>query len=66
MHNITNYQRNANYNQNEISSINQITSVDKDMEKREPSCTVGVNADWCSHYRKQYDVSSKIKNGTAS
>ena len=27
------------------------------MEKREPSCTVGGNADWCSHCRKQYRIS---------
>ena len=24
------------------------------MEKREPSCTVGGNANWFSHYDKQY------------
>ena len=28
-------------------------------EKREPSCTVGGNVDWWSHYGKQYWVSSK-------
>ena len=27
--------------------------------KREPSCTVGKNADWCSHCGKQYGGSSK-------
>ena len=36
-------------------------SVDKDVEKEEPSCTVGGNADWCSHYGKQYRDTSKIK-----
>ena len=26
----------------------------KDVEEKEPSCTVGENADWYSHYGKQY------------
>ena len=42
-----------------LSSINQQTSVREDVEKREPSCTVGGNADWCSHCGKQYVVNSK-------
>ena len=29
------------------------------MEKREPSYTVGKNANWCHHYGKQYGNSSK-------
>ena len=29
------------------------------MEKREPSCPVGGNVNWCSHYGKQCEVSSK-------
>ena len=36
------------------SLINQeTTSVDEDVEERELLCTVGGNADWCSHYGKQ-------------
>ena len=35
------------------------------MKKREPSCTAGEKADWCSHCGTQYGVTSKIKNGTA-
>ena len=35
-------------------------SVGEDVEKREPSCTVGGEADWRSHYGKQYRGSSKI------
>ena len=31
----------------------------KDVGKGEPSYTVGGNANWCSHYGKQYGVSSK-------
>ena len=29
------------------------------MEKREPSYTVGGNANWYNHYGKQYEVSSE-------
>ena len=32
------------------------------MEKGEPFCTVGENADWCSHCRKQYGDTSKNGN----
>ena len=35
------------------------TSGGKDVEKREPQCTVGGNADWCSHCGKQYGISSQ-------
>ena len=37
----------------------QITSVGKDVGKREHSCTVSGNVDWCSHYGKEYGVYSK-------
>jgi len=36
-----------------------ITSAGKYVEKREPLCTVGGNANWCSHCGKQYEDSSK-------
>ena len=39
----------------------QITNVDKDVEKREPSYAVGGNVNWCSHCGKQYGGSSKNK-----
>ena len=43
-----------------LSSINpQMTSVGEDVEKREPLCTVGGNADWCHHCGKKYRVSSR-------
>ena len=29
------------------------------MEKREPSCTVGGNVNWYSHYGEQYEASLK-------
>ena len=38
-------------------SINN--SVGEGVEKRELSCTIGGNADWCSHYEKQFGDSSK-------
>ena len=37
----------------------QITSVGKDVEKKEPSYTVGGNVNWCSHYGEQYGGSSE-------
>ena len=42
-----------------LSKRQEITSVGKDVEKREPSCTVGGNVNWCSHCGKQYGGSSK-------
>ena len=30
-----------------------------EVEKREPLCTVDGNANWCSHYGKQYGDTSK-------
>ena len=69
MLNITNYQRNTNQNYNEVSphtSQNghhqknlQIINAGEDVEKREPSYTVGGNVNWYSHYGEQYGVSSK-------
>ena len=40
-------------------SINQQASAGEDAEKREPSCTAGGNADWCSHCGKRYGVTPK-------
>ena len=37
----------------------QITSVGENVEKGELFCTVGGNADWCSHCGKQYGDTSK-------
>ena len=39
--------------------MKQWTRVGEDVEKREPLCTIGGNADWCSHCGKQYGGSSK-------
>ena len=63
MLNISNHGGKANQNHDDISphlsSKSQITNVGKDVEKREPSYTVGGNVNWCSHYGKQYGGSSK-------
>ena len=34
--------------------MTQTRNVGKDVEKREPSYTVGGNVNWCSHCGKQY------------
>ena len=39
----------------------QITNFEEDVEKREPSYTVGWNVNWYSYYEKQHGTSSKIK-----
>ena len=63
MFNICDYQRNANQNyhkrpphQSERPSLRspQITTAGGGVEKREPSCTVGGNGSWYSHYGEQY------------
>ena len=66
--NLTNRQRNAIQNYKEIPphtfqngyyQRQQITNTCKDVGEREPSCTVGGNVKWCSHYGKRYGDSSK-------
>ena len=63
MCNITYHRRNANQNYNEISlplsewlksTTQETTGVGEDVEKREPSCTIGgsATANWCSHCGK--------------
>ena len=42
----------------------QIANVGKDVEKTEPSYTVGRNVSWSSHYGKQYGGFSETKNRT--
>ena len=65
MLNITNNQRNANKNHNDLSPVRIAiikktrNSVDKAVDKREPSCTVGENVNWFSHCGRQYGESSK-------
>ena len=36
------------------SKISQTTKAGEGVERREPSCTVGGNVNWYSHYREQY------------
>ena len=60
--NITNYQKNANQNYNQLpphfkwplSVSLQIPNTKGGVEKRKPSYTVGGDANWYNHHRKQY------------
>ena len=36
-----------------------ITTADKNVEKKELLCSVGKNVKWCNHYEKQYGGASK-------
>ena len=69
MLNITHHQRNANQNYNEMSpsacqkwlksKTQEATSIGEEVEKKEPLCTVGGNANWCRYCGKQYGGSLK-------
>ena len=68
MLNITHNQRNTNQNQIEIPphtgqclelTTQETTDAGEDVEKREPSCTVSGNANWCSCPGKHCGGSSK-------
>ena len=70
MLNITHYQRNANQNHYEVpfhasqsewllSKSLQAINAGEGVEKREPSYTVGGNANWSSHYEEQCGNSLK-------
>ena len=37
------------------------TGAGEDVEKGERCCSVGGSLDWCSHYGKQYGITSKKK-----
>ena len=41
------------------SKRTQIINIARDVEKREPSSSVGRNVNWCSHCEKQYGCFSK-------
>ena len=47
-----------------FSKRQEIIRAEKDVEKRQPSCTIGRNVNWCLHYEGQYGGSSNIKNKT--
>ena len=68
MLNVANHQGNVNQNHNEMSPHTcqngcfrkeQIASAGENVEKREPSCAICGNVNWCSHYGKQNGVSPK-------
>ena len=39
---------------------NEKEDIGEDMEKKEPSYTIGGNVNWCNHHGKPYGNSSKI------
>ena len=41
------------------STTQEITGVNEDVEKGEPSCALGGNANWCSHSGKWCGDSSE-------
>ena len=41
-----------------MAMVKKFTNARKGVEKREPSCAVGGNVSWFSHYRKQCAGSS--------
>ena len=68
MFNVTNHQGNANSKPCDstsnlfkwlLSKRQVTTSIGKDVEKREPLCTVGGNVNGYNYYGKQYGSSSK-------
>ena len=69
---ITHYQRNTNQNHNEVPSHNrsewllskslQTINAGEAVEKKQPSYTVGGNANWYSHYGEQRGDSLKTGN----
>ena len=65
MLNTANYQRDSNQNYtshwSEWPSLKSlhITNAGDGVKKREPSYTVGENANWCSYYGEQYEGSFK-------
>ena len=56
MLNIINHQGNAIQG---LTTIRETTGVDEHVEKREPSCASGGNANWHSHSRKYNGGSSE-------
>ena len=71
MFNITNHQENANQNDDKISphtsqnyyylKDKKIISVGEEVEKKEPSFTVGRNINWYSHYETVCWFLEKLK-----
>ena len=41
------------------SLISPQINAGEGVEKREPSCTVGGNVNWCNHYGKEYGGTSE-------
>ena len=72
MLNITNYQRNANQNYNEVPphsqqsewpslTRQQITNAGEGVEKKVPSFTVGGNVNWKTVWKRVWRFLKKLK-----
>ena len=73
MLNLTHHEGNANQNYNDTTSHlsewlkskpQETANVGKVVEKKEALCTVGGNANWCSHYGTVWRLLKKVKNRT--
>ena len=53
---------NTSYHQNGCHQKTTNIKFGKNVEKREPLCTVGGNVDWCRHYGEHYGDFSKRKH----
>ena len=54
-----------NYTSVRWAIVKKTTHIDKDMKKRESSCTVSEDTNWCSYCGKKNAVSSKSKTRPA-
>ena len=44
------------------TKMTRMTSGGRDAGKREPLCTIGGNANWCSHVENSMETLQKIKH----
>jgi len=47
------------------STTQETTGAGENVEKKEPWCTVGGNANWCNHLEDSMEVPQKVKNRNA-
>jgi hypothetical protein len=45
-----------------MATIKNTTNVVKDVEEKDPSCTVGGTINYNNYHGKQYEISSKKQN----
>ena len=44
------------------STTEETTGTGKDVEKKEPSCTIGGNVNWCTTMENSMEFLQKVKN----